>query len=51
MENLNINNILDRCEKENIVKNILTSFENNKNDLLLLNKNTFSSIYSYYLIS
>jgi len=34
MENLNINNILDRCEKENIVKNILNSFENNKNDLL-----------------
>jgi DNA polymerase III delta prime subunit len=34
MENLNLNNILDRDEKSNIIKDILKSFDQNKNNLL-----------------
>jgi len=34
MENLNINNILDRDEKSNAIKDILKSFEQNKNNML-----------------
>ena len=34
MENLNLNNILDRDDKSNIIKDILKSFDQNKNNLL-----------------
>ena len=34
MDNLNINNILDRDEKSNAIKDILKSFEQNKNNML-----------------
>ena len=33
MENLNINNILDRTEISNQIKNILSNFETTKHDL------------------
>ena len=35
MENLNINSILDRDEKSNTIKDILKSFEANKNNMLI----------------
>lgn len=35
MENLNINSILDRDEKSNTIKEILRSFEANKNNMLI----------------
>lgn len=35
MEKLNINSILDRDEKSNTIKEILKSFEANKNNMLV----------------
>ena len=35
MEKLNINSILDRDEKSNTIKDILKSFEANKNNMLI----------------
>ena len=35
MENLNVNSILDRDEKSNTIKDILKSFEANKNNMLI----------------
>ena len=35
MEDLNINKILNREDKSNFIKEVLTNFDKNKNDMLL----------------